>query len=224
MTAERGNRGHEQRPRGRAARKGAPRAPNRFPTGGFLHRRAGGVLPGGPACSSAALWPVTTACPSSAAAEANAAAVRNFRILPGGLVNTFSGYAQPYVELALGLPPHRGAGHPAWFRGALPGCCWLVYIGGIVSLGPRRRQSTSPAAAAARPARRVRGGQDPLHPRRSCATSAYLIPAGWLPCGGPKSRFSADAALLPEPVPSAPRPHPAPPGPPAAKGGPSRRD
>ncbi|MGH6654435.1 MAG: MauE/DoxX family redox-associated membrane protein, partial [Actinocrinis sp.] len=72
--------------------------------------------------------------PKLGTAEQNAASVRNFRILPGGLIETFA-YAQPYTELALGLLVLVGLG--TRLVAVLSAALLLVYIAGIVSLGAR---------------------------------------------------------------------------------------
>lgn len=129
----------------------------------------------------------------------NEASVRNFRILSGGMVNTFA-YAQPYVELALGLLMIAGLG--TRLVAALSALLLLVYIGGIASLGARGIHITCGCGGA--------GGDVAVgHTRYTLdilRDVAYLIPALWL-LWKPKSKFSADGALLPDlsldaPVPS----------------------
>jgi uncharacterized membrane protein YphA (DoxX/SURF4 family) len=151
--------------------------------------------------------------PKLGAADANAASVRNFKILPGGMVNTFA-YAQPYVELALGLLAIAGLG--SRLVAALSALLLLVYIGGIASLGIRGIHITCGCGGA--------GGQVAAGQTRYTLDILrdvlYLIPAAWL-IWKPKSKFSADAVLLPELAPVAPVPTPRRSAP--AKGGPSRR-
>jgi uncharacterized membrane protein YphA (DoxX/SURF4 family) len=141
--------------------------------------------------------------------DANAASVRNFQILPGGLVNTFA-YAQPYVELALGLLLVAGLG--TRLVAALSALLLLIYIGGIASLGARGIHITCGCGGTGGEvaAGRTRYTLDILR------DVGYLIPAAWLLCQ-PKSRFSADAALLPDLDVVAPVPTPR--RSPAAKGG-----
>lgn len=152
--------------------------------------------------------------PKLGSADANAASVRNFQILPGGMVNAFA-YAQPYVELALGLLVIAGLG--TRLVAALSALLLLVYIGGIASLAVRGIHITCGCGGT--------GGQVAAGKTRYTLDIlrdvAYLIPAAWL-VWRPKSKFSADAVLLPEIQPATPLPTPrrttAP-----AKGGPSRR-
>jgi uncharacterized membrane protein YphA (DoxX/SURF4 family) len=130
--------------------------------------------------------------PKLGSSEANAASVRNFQILPGGLVNTF-GYAQPYLELALGLLLIAGLG--TRLVAAFSGLLLLVYIGGIVSLGARGIHITCGCGGSGGTvaAGKTRYTLDVLR------DVGYLIPAVWL-LWKPKSKLSADAALLPEPA------------------------
>ncbi len=150
--------------------------------------------------------------PKLGAAEANAASVRNFQILSGGLANTF-GYAQPYLELALGLLLIAGLG--TRLVAALSGLLLLVYIGGIVSLGARGIHITCGCGGV--------GGTVAVGKTRYTLDVlrdlGYLIPAVWL-LWKPVSKFSADAVLLPAPAEVAPVPTPrrAP-----AKGGSAKR-
>lgn len=138
--------------------------------------------------------------PKLGSPEVNEASVRNFRILSGGLVNTFA-YAQPYVELALGLLIIAGLG--TRLVAALSSLLLLVYIGGIASLGARGIHITCGCGGA---------GADVAvgHTRYTLdilRDVAYLIPAVWL-VWKPKSRFSADGALLPDPALATPVPPP----------------
>lgn len=138
--------------------------------------------------------------PKLGSSAVNEASVRNFRILSGGLVNTFA-YAQPYVELALGLLVIAGLG--TRLVAVLSGLLLLIYIGGIASLGARGIHITCGCGGA--------GGQVSAGQTRYTLDIlrdvAYLVPAAWL-MWKPKSPFSADAVLLPEPVPAAPVPTP----------------
>jgi len=149
--------------------------------------------------------------PKLGSPEVNEASVRNFRILSGGLVNTFA-YAQPYVELALGLLIIAGLG--TRLVAAISGLLLLVYIGGIASLGARGIHITCGCGGA--------GGTVAVGQTRYTLDIlrdiAYLIPVAWL-LWKPKSKFSADAFLLPEPALETPLP---PPRGATAKGGPRR--
>jgi len=128
--------------------------------------------------------------PKLGSPEVNEASVRNFRILSGGLVNTFA-YAQPYVELALGLLIIAGLG--TRLVAALSALLLLVYIGGIASLGARGIHITCGCGGAGGS---VAAGQT-RYTLDILRDVAYLIPAVWL-LWKPKSKFSADAALLPD--------------------------
>lgn len=151
--------------------------------------------------------------PKLGSPDANAASVRNFQILPGGLVNTFA-YAQPYVELALGLLAIAGLG--TRLVAGLSALLLLVYIGGIASLGARGIHITCGCGGS--------GGQVAVGRTRYTLDILrdilYLVPAVWL-IWKPKSRFSADAALLPEH--DATTAVPTPRRSPSAKGGTSAR-
>ena len=138
--------------------------------------------------------------PKLGSSDANAASVRNFQILPGGLVNVFA-YAQPYVELALGLLAIAGLG--TRLVAVLSALLLLTYIGGIASLGARGIHITCGCGGA--------GGQVAVGKTRYTLDilrdTLYLVPAVWL-IWKPKSKLSADAALLPELTPVAPVPTP----------------
>ncbi len=159
-----------------------------------------------------AMW-LFYSLPKLGSPDANAASVRNFQILPGGMVNTFA-YAQPYLELALGLLVIAGLG--TRLVAMLSALLLLVYIGGIASLGARGIHITCGCGGA--------GGQVAVGKTRYTLDIlrdiAYLVPAAWL-IWRPKSKFSADAALLPDLTPAAPVPTPRRSVP--AKGGSSRR-
>jgi uncharacterized membrane protein YphA (DoxX/SURF4 family) len=119
----------------------------------------------------------------------NISQVRNYQILPEGLVSTFA-YAQPYLELALGLLLIVGLGTRlvALFSGIL----LLVYIGGIISLGARGISISCGCG----------GGGGLVEPGQTRYTLdvlrdvLYLIPALWL-LWKPRSKYSADDVLLP---------------------------
>ena len=149
--------------------------------------------------------------PKLGSPEVNEASVRNFRILSGGLVNTFA-YAQPYLELALGLLVIVGLG--TRLVAALSGLVLLVYIGGIASLGARGIHITCGCGGAGG---EVGAGQT-RYTLDILRDVLYLVPVAWL-LWKPKSKFSADAALLPEPIPATPLPTPRSSTP---KGGPRR--
>lgn len=129
------------------------------------------------------------AVPKLSTPTQNVADVRNFRILPGGLLTAFA-YAQPYLELSLGLLLIIGLG--TRLLALLSGVLLLVYIGGIISLGARGIHISCGCggAGAAVQAGQTRYILDVLR------DLLYLIPALWL-LWRPKSRLSADQALLP---------------------------
>ena len=119
----------------------------------------------------------------------NIADVRDFQILPSGLVSTFA-YAQPYLELSLGLLLIVGLGTRlvAVFSAIL----LLVYIGGIISLGARGIAISCGCGGSggAVAAGRTRYTLDVLR------DAVFLLPALWL-LWKPRSKYSADDALLP---------------------------
>lgn len=119
----------------------------------------------------------------------NIADVRNFQILPSGLVTVFA-YAQPYLELALGLLLIVGLGTRlvALFSGIL----LLVYIGGIISLGAR---GISISCGCGGNGGAVAAGQT-HYTLDILRDVAFLIPVLWL-LWKPRSKFSADDVLLP---------------------------
>jgi uncharacterized membrane protein YphA (DoxX/SURF4 family) len=138
--------------------------------------------------------------PKLGSASVNEASVRNFRILSGSMINTFA-YAQPYVELALGLLVIAGLG--TRLVAALSGLLLLVYIGGIASLGARGIHITCGCGGAGGT---VAAGQT-RYTLDILRDVLYLVPVAWL-LWKPKSKFSADAALLPEAAPVAAVPTP----------------
>ena len=115
--------------------------------------------------------------------------VRNFQILPHGLLSPFA-YAQPYLELSLGLLLIVGFGTRlvALFSAIL----LLVYIGGIVSLSARGISidcgcgGNGGTVAAGRTSYTLDVLRDAL----------YLLPVLWL-LWKPRSKYSADDVLLP---------------------------
>ena len=117
----------------------------------------------------------------------NIADVRDFQILPSGLVTPFA-YAQPYVELALGLLLILGLG--TRLVALLSAIMLLVYIGGIISLGARGISITCGCGGG--------GGQVAEGQTRYTLDVLrdvlYLIPALWL-LWKPQSKYSADVAL-----------------------------
>ena len=119
----------------------------------------------------------------------NVAAVRNFQILPSGMVTAFA-YAQPYLELSLGLLLIVGLG--TRLVAALSAILLLVYIGGIISLGARGIAINCGCGGGAG---QVEAGQT-RYTLDVLRDVLYLIPAVWL-LWKPKSRFSADQVLLP---------------------------
>ena len=119
----------------------------------------------------------------------NIANVRDFQILPSGLVNTFA-YAQPYLELSIGLLLIVGLGTRlvALFSAVL----LLVYIGGIISLGAR---GISISCGCGGSGGTVAAGQT-RYTLDVLRDVVFLIPVAWL-LWKPRSKYSADDALLP---------------------------
>jgi uncharacterized membrane protein YphA (DoxX/SURF4 family) len=119
----------------------------------------------------------------------NIADVRDFQILPSGLVNTFA-YAQPYLELSIGLLLIVGLGTRlvALFSAIL----LLVYIGGIISLGAR---GISISCGCGGTGGTVAAGQT-RYTLDVLRDVVFLIPVAWL-LWKPRSKYSADDALLP---------------------------
>jgi uncharacterized membrane protein YphA (DoxX/SURF4 family) len=119
----------------------------------------------------------------------NIANVRDFQILPSGLVNTFA-YAQPYLELSIGLLLIVGLGTRlvALFSAIL----LLVYIGGIISLGAR---GISISCGCGGSGGTVAAGQT-RYTLDVLRDVVFLIPVAWL-LWKPRSKYSADDALLP---------------------------
>lgn len=119
----------------------------------------------------------------------NIADVRNFQILPSGLVTPFA-YAQPYLELALGLLLIVGLG--TRLVALLSAVLLLVYIGGIISLGARGITISCGCG----------GGGGLVAPGQTRYTLdvlrdlLFLLPALWL-LWKPRSKYSADDVLLP---------------------------
>jgi uncharacterized membrane protein YphA (DoxX/SURF4 family) len=121
----------------------------------------------------------------------NIANVRDFQILPSGLVDGFA-YAQPYLELSLGLLLIIGFGTRliALFSGIL----LLVYIAGIISLGARGISISCGCGGAGGT---VAAGQT-RYTLDVVRDVVFLIPVLWL-LWKPRSKYSADDALLPPP-------------------------
>ena len=119
----------------------------------------------------------------------NIADVRNFQILPHGLLSPFA-YAQPYLELSLGLLLIVGFGTRlvALFSAIL----LLVYIGGIASLGAR---GISIDCGCGGNGGTVAAGQT-SYTFDVLRDVLYLIPVAWL-LWKPRSKYSADDVLLP---------------------------
>jgi uncharacterized membrane protein YphA (DoxX/SURF4 family) len=115
------------------------------------------------------------------------AGVRDFQILPTGLVSPFA-YAQPYLELSLGLLLIVGFGTRliALFSGIL----LLVYIGGIISLGAR---GISISCGCGGGGGQVAEGQT-RYTLDVLRDLLFMLPALWL-LWRPHSKFSADEAL-----------------------------
>jgi uncharacterized membrane protein YphA (DoxX/SURF4 family) len=150
--------------------------------------------------------------PKLTTADVDEADVRRFQILPGSMVNTFA-HTQPFLELALGILVIVGLG--TRLVALLSGVVLLVYIGGIISLGARGIHISCGCGGSGGT---VSAGQT-RYTLDVLRDIGYLIPAVWL-VWRPKSKFSADQLLLPEPAPAAPVPTPRRP---AAKGPASRR-
>ena len=119
----------------------------------------------------------------------NIADVRDFQILPSGLVSTFA-YAQPYLELSLGLLLIVGLGTRlvALFSAIL----LLVYIGGIISLGAR---GIAISCGCGGIGGTVAAGQT-RYTLDVLRDVVFLIPVAWL-LWRPRSKYSADDVLLP---------------------------
>jgi uncharacterized membrane protein YphA (DoxX/SURF4 family) len=120
----------------------------------------------------------------------NIADVRNFQILPKGLVQPFA-YGQPYLELALGLLLIVGIG--TRLVAVLSALMLLVYIGGIISLGAR---GIAIDCGCGGNGGTVAAGQT-RYTLDVLRDVAYLIPVAWL-LWKPRSKYSADEALLPQ--------------------------
>lgn len=117
----------------------------------------------------------------------NIADVRDFQILPSGLVKPFA-YGQPYVELALGLLLIIGLG--TRLVALLSVIMLLVYIGGIISLGAR---GISISCGCGGGGGQVAEGQT-RYTLDVLRDLLFMLPALWL-LWRPHSKFSADEAL-----------------------------
>lgn len=144
----------------------------------------------------AAMW-FAYSLPKLTDVSGNKASVLQFRLLSGGLA-TFFAYAQPYLELALGLLLLVGLG--TRIVAGISGLVLLVYIGGIVSLAPRGINITCGCGGGGS---FVAAGHTHyiLDVLRDVG---YLLPAVWLLIWS-SSRLSLDRWLLlpEEPVPAA---------------------
>jgi uncharacterized membrane protein YphA (DoxX/SURF4 family) len=158
-----------------------------------------------------AMW-LFYSLPKLTTSDVDEADVRRFQILPGSMVDTFA-HTQPFLELALGILIIVGLG--TRLVAILSGVMLLVYIGGIISLGARGIHISCGCGGSGGT---VSAGQT-RYTLDVLRDIGYLIPALWL-VWRPKSRFSADEFLLPEPAPAAPVPTPRRP---ATKGPASRR-
>jgi uncharacterized membrane protein YphA (DoxX/SURF4 family) len=145
----------------------------------------------------AAMW-LYYSLPKLGSLDANVGAVRAFQILPSGLDHAF-GYAQPLLEMALGLLLILGLG--TRLTAALSALVLLTYIGGIISLGARGIAINCGCGGIAS---QVAAG----HTRYTLDVLrdvGYLVPAAWL-LWKPRSPFSLDGVLLvdepPPPPPS----------------------
>ncbi|MBR7834470.1 DoxX family membrane protein [Actinospica durhamensis] len=127
-------------------------------------------------------------------------AVREYRIGPTGLADTF-GTIQPFLELALGLLVIVGLG--TRLTAALSALLLLVYIGGIISLGARGIAINCGCGgiASTAAAGHTRYTLDVLR------DLGYLVPAAWL-IWQPRSPLALDAWLLGEPEPRRASPTP----------------
>jgi uncharacterized membrane protein YphA (DoxX/SURF4 family) len=166
---------------GRKVEETEPSAPGRLDASSPWISLAARVLLG-------AMW-LSYALPKLASPTQNVADVRNFRILPDGLITPFA-YAQPYLELALGLLLIIGLG--TRLLAALSGLLLLVYIGGIISLGARGIHISCGCGGTGA---EVAAGQT-RYILDVLRDVLYLLPALWL-LWRPKSRYSADEVLLP---------------------------
>jgi uncharacterized membrane protein YphA (DoxX/SURF4 family) len=128
----------------------------------------------------------------------NVASVRNFAILPEGLVKPFA-YGQPYLELALGILVLIGLG--TRLTAALSALVLLVYIGGIISLGARGIHISCGCGGNGG---FLSKGQHTRYTLDVLRDIGYLVPAAWL-IWRPKSKLALDDVLLPEPVTPLPR-------------------
>jgi uncharacterized membrane protein YphA (DoxX/SURF4 family) len=133
-----------------------------------------------------AMW-LYYSLPKLAQPSQNVASVRDFQILPSGLVTPFA-YAQPYVELAFGLLLIVGLG--TRLVALLSAILLLCYIGGIISLGAR---GISISCGCGGGGGQVAEGQT-RYTLDVLRDVLYLIPALWL-LWRPVSKFSADEAL-----------------------------
>ena len=119
----------------------------------------------------------------------NIADVRDFQILPSGLVTTFA-YAQPYLELSLGVLLIIGLG--TRLVALFSAIVLLVYIIGIISLGAR---GISISCGCGGSGGAVAAGQT-RYTLDVLRDLLYLLPALWL-LWKPRSKYSADDVLLP---------------------------
>jgi uncharacterized membrane protein YphA (DoxX/SURF4 family) len=133
-----------------------------------------------------AMWLVYSV-PKLAQPSQNVADVRDFRILPSGLVTPFA-YAQPYVELAFGLLLIIGLG--TRLVALLSAILLVVYIAGIISLGAR---GISINCGCGGIGGQVAEGQT-RYTLDVLRDIVFLLPALWL-LWKPRSKFSADEAL-----------------------------
>ena len=118
-------------------------------------------------------------------------AVREYKIGPDGLADTF-GTVQPFLELALGVLVLIGLG--TRLTALLSGLLLLVYIGGIISLGARGIAINCGCGGIASTvaAGHTRYTLDVLR------DVGYLIPALWL-LWRPRSPLALDGWLLGDP-------------------------
>lgn len=139
-----------------------------------------------------AMWLYYAVPKLSYTSDALELAVREYRILPTGLADTF-GTVQPFLELALGLLVIAGLG--TRLTAALCALLLLAYIGAIVSLGARGIAINCGCGGIASTvaAGHTRYTLDVLR------DVGYLIPALWL-VWKPRSPLALDTWLLDAPA------------------------
>lgn len=137
----------------------------------------------------AAMW-FAYSVPKLTDISGNKQSVLQFQILSGHLATIFA-YAQPYLELALGLLVLMGLG--TRIAAAISGLLLLVYIGGIMSLAPRGIDISCGCGGGGS----IVGAGHTHYILDVLRDTGYLIPAVWLVIWS-RSRFSLDRWLLPD--------------------------